>query len=129
MKMEDSAQPRKQRKFRFRAPLHLRKKMVSSRIGAELAAKLGTGRRSVPLRKGDKVKLMRGEHKGKTGKVMEVDLSTLKVYVEGITHRNAKGTEKLIPIDPSNLMLIEGEFSKDRLAMIARSPKRKEEKK
>lgn len=121
--MENSIQPRKQRKFRYNAPLHLRKKMVAVHVGKELAAKLSTKRRSVPARKGDKVLVMRGEHKGHTGKILKVSLSDLKVYVEGVSQRNAKGVEQLKPVDPSNLLIVEGEFVKDRLAMIQRSGK------
>ncbi len=124
--MQDSIQPRKQRKFRYTAPLHLRKKMVCAHISKELAAKLGTARRSVSVRKGDKVRLMRGEKKGHTGKVVEVNLADLKVYIEGVSHRNAKGVEKTYPVDPSNLLILEGEFSKNRLAMIQRSAKAKQ---
>ena len=124
--MENSIQPRKQRKFRYNAPLHLRKKMVSAHLSKELRAKLATKKRNAPLHKGDKVKLMRGENKGKSGKVIEVDLAALKVFVEGITRRNAKGVEKLVPLDPSNLLLLEGEFTKDRLAMAQRSGKKKQ---
>ena len=121
--MEDSGQPRKQRKFRYNAPLHLRKKMVAVHVSKELRAKLSTKRRSVSAHKGDRVKVMVGEFKGKSGKIMEVDLNTLKIYVEGVTRRNAKGIEQLVAIDPSNLLLLEGEFTKDRLAMIQRSGK------
>jgi large subunit ribosomal protein L24 len=117
----DSIQPRKQRKFRYDAPLHLRRKMVSSRISDELAAKLGTKKRNAPLHKGDRVKVMRGESSGKVGKVTEVDLMNLKAYVEGVTARNAKGVEKPRPLDPSNLMIMEGEFVKDRLEMVKRA--------
>ena len=123
MVMENSIQPRKQRKFRYNAPLHLRRKMVGVHLSDELKAKLSTKRRSAPVHKGDRVRLMRGERKGHTGKVMDVALADLKVYVEGVTRRTAKGVEKLSPIDPSNLLLVEGEFSKDRLAMIQRSGK------
>jgi len=119
----DSIQPRKQRKFRYTAPMHLRKKMVSAHISKELRAKLGTKKRSAPLRKGDKVTLMCGDEAGKTGKVISVELAFLKVYVEGIVQRNAKGVEKPLPIDPSNLLIIDGDFSKDRLAMINRAGK------
>jgi len=119
--MIGSKQPRKQRKFRFNAPMHERKRMVSAHVSKELRAKLSTKRRSVPVHKGDKVLLMRGSRKGHTGKILEVDLSTLKVYIEGVTQRNAKGVEQLAPVDPSNLMILEGEFAKDRLAMIQRS--------
>ena len=121
--MIGSKQPRKQRKFRYNAPMHERKKMVSAHVSKELRAKLSTKRRSVPVHKGDKVLLMRGSAKGHTGKILEVDLSTLKVYIEGVTQRNAKGVEQLAPTDPSNLMILEGEFTKDRLAMIQRSGK------
>lgn len=120
----DSVQPRKQRKFRFTAPLHLRKKMVSLHVSKELRAKLSTKKRSAPAHKGDKVKVMRGEHKGKTGKIIEVDLNNLKIYIEGVTQRTAKGTEKPAPLEPSNLLLLEGEFVKDRLAMVQRSGKK-----
>lgn len=121
----NSVQGRRQRKYRYQAPNHLRRKMVFVHIGKELRAKLGTARRSIQARKGDKVKILRGDHKGHTGKIFEVDLSTLKIYVEGANARTAKGVEKLVPIDPSSLVILEGEFVKDRLATIARSPKMK----
>ncbi len=124
--MENSIQPRKQRKFRYNAPMHQRRKMVAVHLSKELKAKLGTKRRSAPVHKGDRVKLMRGERRGHTGKVVEVHLADLKVYVEGYTQKNAKGIEKLMPVDPSNLLLLEGEFTKDRLAMIQRSGKKKQ---
>ncbi|MCX8198145.1 MAG: 50S ribosomal protein L24 [Candidatus Micrarchaeota archaeon] len=121
--MQDSVQPRKQRKFRHSAPMHIRKKMVSAHLSKELRAKLGTARRSMILRKGDKVKVARGEKRGHIGKVLEVDLKSMKAYVEGLVKRNAKGIEKLIPIDPSNLLIVDGDFSKDRQEMIQRSKK------
>ena len=99
--------------------------MVASHISKELRQKLSTARRSAPVHKGDKVKIMVGDSRGKTGKVTTVDLSALKVYIEGVTHKNAKGIEKPMPLDPSNLMIIEGNFTKDRLAMIQRSGKKK----
>ena len=119
----NSVQGRRQRKYRYTAPNHLRRKMVFVHIGKELRAKLGTTRRSIQAHKGDKVKILRGDHKGHTGKIFEVDLSTLKIYIEGANARTAKGVEKLVPIDPSSLVILEGEFVKDRLATVGRSPK------
>ena len=121
----ESRQARKQRKFRYNAPNHARRKMVSAHISKELRAKLGTARRSIQPRKGDKAKVVRGDHRGHTGKIFEVDLSTLKVYVEGAHTRTAKGLEKLVPLDPSNIVLLDGEFAKDRLSALNRSPKMK----
>jgi large subunit ribosomal protein L24 len=119
-----SIQGRKQRKFRYNAPNHARRRMVAVHIGKELRAKLGTARRSIQAHKGDKVKILRGDHKGHTGKIFEVDLANLKVYVEGATARTAKGVEKLAQLDPSNLVLLDGEFVKDRLSAVNRSPKK-----
>lgn len=121
----ESRQARKQRKFRYNAPNHARRKMVGAHISKELRAKLGTARRSIQPRKGDKAKVVRGDHRGHTGKIFEVDLSTLKVYVEGAHTRTAKGLEKLVPLDPSNIVLLDGEFAKDRLSALNRSPKMK----
>jgi len=121
----NSVQGRRQRKYRYTAPNHMRRKMVFVHIGKELRAKLGTARRSIQPRKGDKVKVLRGDHRGHTGKIFEVDFSTLKIYVEGANSRTAKGVEKLVALDPSNLVILEGEFVKDRLAALNRSPKSK----
>ncbi|MCX6771608.1 MAG: 50S ribosomal protein L24 [Candidatus Micrarchaeota archaeon] len=118
----NSVQGRKQRKYRYTAANHLRRKMVFVHIGKELRAKLGTARRSIQPHKGDKAKVLRGDHRGHTGKIFEVDLSALKIYVEGANSRTAKGVEKLVALDPSNLVILEGEFVKDRLAALNRSP-------
>jgi len=122
----ESIQGRRQRKFRYTAPNHARRKMVNVHISKELRAKLSTARRSIQPRKGDKAKILRGEHKGHIGKIFEVDLSTLKLYVEGAHTRTAKGVEKLVPIDPSNITILDGEFVKDRLSALNRSPKPKQ---
>ena len=58
---------RKKRKYLANAPLHLRHKFLSANLNKKLRGKYGT--RNVPLRKGDTVKIMNGEFKGKEGKV------------------------------------------------------------
>ncbi len=98
-------QPRKQRRFRYRAPLHLRKRFVRATLSKELRKELG--RRSITVRKGDTVRIMRGKFKGKEGVVARVDLRKGKVYVEGITVKKANGTEVMVPLDASNLMVID----------------------
>jgi len=100
-----STQPRKQRKFRYNAPLHIRQKLIGVHLSKELRQK--HKRRTVGLRKGDKVKVLRGQFKGKTGKVERIDLKKLKVYIMGIESVKKEGTKEYIPIDPSNLLLTE----------------------
>ena len=103
--MMKSRKPRTQRKFRYTAPLHIRKKFVHVHVSKELRAKIK--KRSIQAKSGDKVKIMRGRFKGKEGKISKIDLSDSKIFVEGITQKKANGKETLVPLDPSNLMAVE----------------------
>ena len=100
-----SKQPRKQRKYRHNAPLHIKQKFVSAHLSKELRKKYN--RRSVSLRKGDGVKVMRGQFKNKTGKIEEVNVKKTLVYVSGIEFTKRDGTKARYPINPSNLMITE----------------------
>ena len=102
-----SGKPRKQRLFRYTAPSHIRQKFVHSRISKDLAKKLGIKKRSTQIKKGDTVKIMVGSQKGKLGKVNKVETKKNIVLIEGITRRNAKGKELLIPIKTSNVYITE----------------------
>jgi len=100
-----SPKPKVQRKAFYNAPLHLRHKLVSAHLSRELRDKLGI--RSLPVVVGDRVMIMKGDHKGKTGKVVEVDLKGLWVKVEGITRKKADGTEVLVKFRPWNLLILD----------------------
>ena len=100
-------QPRKQRKQRALAPMHVRKKLMSSNVSKEMRKALGG--RSATVHKGDTVKVMVGDKKGHTGKIIRCDYNRLKVYIEGLGTRSSKGTEKLKPVSPSNIQIIERE--------------------
>lgn len=122
--MIKSSKPRKQRKFLYTAPLHRRQKLVSAHLSKELRAQLK--KRSLPLRKGDEVKIMRGKFSGKTGKVAEVDLKKLKIFIDGVTRKKADGKEVKIPFRPSNLLITRAELSdKKRQKIIERTQKSK----
>jgi len=100
-----SSKPRVQVKTQMNAPLHIRRKMLSAHLAPHLREKYGT--RSMPIRTGDKVVIMRGEFKGLEGKVTKVDTKRLRIFVEGITRRKVDGTEIGVPIHPSNVMITE----------------------
>lgn len=104
-----SSKPRKQRRALYNAPLHIRQKLVGAHLSRELRAQLG--KRSLPIRKGDEIKVMRGSNAGKAGKVAEVDLKKTKIFVEGIVRKTAKGNEVKIGFEPSNLLIIKADFS------------------
>jgi large subunit ribosomal protein L24 len=111
-----SPKPKVQRKAFYNAPLHLRHKLASAHLSKELRDKLGI--RSLPVIVGDKVMIMKGEHKGKTGKVAEVDLKGLWVKVEGITRKKADGTEVLVKFRPWNLLILDLNLKDERRRRI-----------
>ena len=98
-----SKKPSKQRKYRNNAPLHIKQSLVKSALSKEL--KLQQKVNALTPRKGDSVKIMRGQFKGKTGKVEEVQLERMRVYVEGIGITKKDGKKARRPLDASNLMI------------------------
>jgi len=104
-KWKSSKKVSKQRKYSYNAPLHLRNRFISSRLSKELSKKYG--KRNMPSRKGDKVKIMRGQFKGKTGKVGRVDLKKTRIFIEGIEQNKIEGGKAPYPLHPSNIMITE----------------------
>jgi len=104
-KWKASKQPRKQRKYRANAPLGVKRKFLSSLLLKELRKKHGM--RNVVVRTGDRVKILRGNFRKKTGKIVSVDMKKGKVCVEGIEHVKKDGSKAYYPLNASNLMIAE----------------------
>ena len=100
-----SIKPSKQRKYRYNSPLHIRHKLMSVNLSKDLRKRHSL--RNISIRKGDKVKILRGQFKKKSGAISKVDLKKLKVYVEGIENLRKDGTKTFYPLEPSNLQIIE----------------------
>lgn len=100
-----SVKPNKQRKFRFKAPLHIKGEFLNAHLSKDLKTK--HKKRSVRLRVGDKVRIMRGQFKKQEGKVEEVDVRNSLIYISKIEHVKRDGTKARHPIQPSNVMIIE----------------------
>lgn len=98
-----SKQPRKQRKYRHQAPLHIKQKFVGVHLSTELRKKYGT--RTVQVRQGDKIKVMRGQYAKKEGKVDKVSIKHEKVFMTGLEIARKDGTKSPIALIPSNLMI------------------------
>ena len=107
-----SKQPRKQRKALYNAPAHARGKHLSASLSKDLREKLGT--RSLPIRTGDKVSVVRGDFKGHEGEVLSVDYDSYKVTIEEVTLSKPDGTATFLPVDPSNLVIIDADLKDDR---------------
>jgi len=117
--MNKTIQPRKQRKRAYNAPLHQRGKRVASVLAPELKKKYG--KKSLPLRVGDTVEVMRGNFKGHKDKVDSIDRTNYRVYVKGVVNKKANGEDSLRPVNASNLRIVELTLGdKKREQMIAR---------
>lgn len=121
-----SKQPRKQRKYRYNAPMHVRQKLVSAHLDKMLRKE--HGKRSLTVRKGDEVKIMTGQFRGTRGKVSRVDLKALKVYVEHAKVKKVSGQEVETAIDPSNVMITKLELDDKRRRKFVTRKKPKEQK-
>jgi len=98
-----STQPRKERKTLYNLPVHKNRARIAAHLDGPLSER--HGKRSTTLRKGDTVRIMRGEFAGTTGKVLEIDTKKGKVTVDGVTVSKAKATQVARPLDPSNLVI------------------------
>ena len=117
-----SKQPRKQRKYIANAPLHLKRKLLGVNLSKTLRKTHGI--RNIVVRKGDKVKIMRGKNKGKEGKVLEIKTKLLKIYIEGMQAKKQDGSKVNVPFRPSNLQIIELDLTDKKRIKKTESPKK-----
>jgi large subunit ribosomal protein L24 len=95
--------PGKQRKALFNAPAHIRHKLMAAPLSSELAASKGA--KTLPVRKGDTVRILRGDNKGFEGKVSRVDLKAYRIYLEGLTREKVDGTNIFLAVHPSKVQI------------------------
>ncbi|AEH61072.1 ribosomal protein L24 [Methanosalsum zhilinae DSM 4017] len=107
-----SKQPRKQRKGRYNAPLHIRQKYLRAPLSKDLREKYG--RKSARVAVGDTVKIACGDYAGITGEVEEVSLKRGTLSVEGAISIKADGTEVARPIHPSNVIITKLELKDEK---------------
>ncbi len=98
-----SRQPRKQRKLLYTAPLHKRRKWIAAHLAEDLI--LRYRRRSLPVIKGDTVKVMRGDYKGHVGKVRSVDTKKGRLEIEGVVITKVDGKKVPRPVHASNVVI------------------------
>lgn len=115
--MTTSKQPRKQRKARYNAASHKKRKMMSSHLSHELIIEHDV--RSLSVIKGDLVRIVRGDKEtiGKEAIVTDVFTNKMKIGLENINIKKADGSELVKKIDPSNVIIVKLNLS---------DPKRKE---
>jgi large subunit ribosomal protein L24 len=121
--------PGKQRKALFNAPAHIRHKLMAASLSNELAASKGA--KTLPVRKGDTVRILRGDNKGFEGKVSRVDLKAYRIYLEGLTREKVDGTNIFLAVHPSKVQIrnlnLDDKWRKDILER-KEAPEKKAEK-
>ena len=100
-----SKQPRKKRKYLENAPLHIKRKFLSTNLSKKLREKYN--KRNIPVKKGDTVKITRGKFKGKEGKVQKVFTKLSNLTIEGIQVKKQDGSKTNVKMKPSNIQIIE----------------------
>jgi large subunit ribosomal protein L24 len=95
--------PSKQRKALYDSRGQRTRKLMSASLSKELR---GTqGRRLYQVRKGDTVKILRGDFAGVEGKVTEIDKSAQRLFVEGVTREKTSGTSSNVSVHCSKVMI------------------------
>jgi large subunit ribosomal protein L24 len=95
--------PKKQRKMYFNAPAHIRYKHFAAPLSPELRTSHKV--KTLSVRSGDTVRVMRGDHKGFEGKVTVIDRKNYRIQVEGLTREKVDGTAIFVPVHPSKVMI------------------------
>ncbi len=83
--------------------LHGRHKILAAPLSPDLRKTHGC--RSLPVRKGDKVKLVRGDFKGVEGEVTGVDSKNRRITIERVVTTKADESEVSRQVHPSNVMI------------------------
>ena len=76
--------------------------------------------RSLVPKKGDLVRIMRGQFRDTEGKILGVDYGKIRLIVDSATTTKADGKEVQIPIHPSNVLLVKLEMDDERKKSIER---------
>lgn len=95
--------PRQQRKAMFTADLFERHRRMAVPLSRELRRRYG--RRQLPVRKGDTVRILSGSYVGREERVAKVDLQAYSVTLDNVTGKTGDQKLKPLPIRPSHLIL------------------------
>ena len=99
-----SSQRRTNRKKYFKADSNKKRIFMSSKLDKSLRKDYDL--KTIPLRKGDEVKITRGNYKGKVGNIVQISRKGIFLYVSTVTFKKMKGDEAYLPIHPSNVEVL-----------------------
>ncbi|MGB9023899.1 MAG: 50S ribosomal protein L24 [Candidatus Bathyarchaeia archaeon] len=103
MRSKPSTRPGKQRLVRYTAHSWMKHKFLAAPLSTELRTTYG--RRSIPVRAGDSVRIVRGDFSGVEGKVSDVDTARQRLFVEGVTREKVAGTSEKVSVHCTKVMI------------------------
>jgi large subunit ribosomal protein L26e len=117
MKRHQIASKRRvQRKLQLGAPSSVKRKLMSSHLNKLLRDQYKI--RSLPIKRGDEVKILKGKGKGKSGKVVQVYRKRNVIYVDKVQRDKQNGQTVFLPIKPSYCVIEKLLINKDRTKTI-----------
>ena len=87
----------------YRATNTMRSKQLGCILSKELRKKYG--KRSLRIKEGDSVRVMRGEYKGIDGKIVKISHDSSSVAIDGIKREKSKGEKIDVYIHASNVII------------------------
>ncbi|KAI8854529.1 60S ribosomal protein L26 [Chytridium lagenaria] len=121
--LDVSSSRRKSRKAHLSAPSNIRRKILSASLSKELRDKYHV--RSMPVRKDDEVTIVRGTHKGRSGKIVEVYRRKWVIHIDKVVKEKVNGASVPLGIDPSKVQITSLKLDKDRVALLDRKDRSK----
>jgi len=95
---------RRQRKALYTASTQARRRLMTVPLSRELKSRFH--RRSIPIRKGDTVRILAGSYVGREERVAKVNRRTLSVTLDNVTSKTGESKQTPLPIRTGHLVLI-----------------------
>ena len=95
--------PRRQRLAQYEASTVERHRRMAIPLSRDLRRRYG--RRRIPVRKGDTVRILSGSFVGREERVAKIDLRSYSVTLDNVTGKTADAKMKPLPVRTSHLLL------------------------
>ena len=113
-----SSKRRVQRRRQLGAASSIKRRLMSCHLNADLRKTHNL--RSLPIKRGDEVKILKGKDKGKSGKVTQVYRKRNVIYVDKVSREKQNGQTVFTPIRPCHCVIENLLMNKDREETIKR---------
>jgi large subunit ribosomal protein L26e len=96
---------------------------MTSPLSKDLRTKYNV--RSMPIRKDDEVVVVRGKHKDREGKVVQVYRKKYVIHIERLTKERNNGASVMVGIHPSKVRITKLYLDQDRKKILERKDRTK----